>query len=259
MNKCPHEHQWRWWTGLGKNAQSCFLPPRERALITRSSIILLPRPQKEREEPLIALKLDFSGLQHGVSTGPPTDLNVSLNHFWAQQGKLRLYFWPGLMHRSCSCALPHPTLFPSPLVTVRPIFQKEKSFLNHLATGFGTSCLRLLEVQLYGQGKARAGVVHLQDVRASCLVHTFLKGVGFWLQWHYKLVQHLPSVHSCEFGQKLSSTPRLKQQHSQSSFQEWKEATEKTQGRFRYIIYLNILKISINNCSLPAAAIEWRK
>lgn len=158
-------------------------------------------------------------------------------------------------------------LCPSPSNTVPFPFGHCQTHISERKKLFKPSCNWFWHLLFKAAGSAAVwarqspgrGCTSSGHVRASCLVHTFLKGVGFWLQWHYKLVQHLPSVHSCGFGQKLSSTPRLKQQHSQSSFQEWKEATEKAQGRFWSVIYLNILKISINNCSLPAAAIEWRK
>lgn len=96
------------------------------------------------------------------------------------------------MHRPFPWALPHPALFVSPLVTARFISQKENSFLNHLATGFGTSHLRLPGVLLLccsvnaarsvracGQGQAHAKR-HLWDTAQQCVpCHTFPKGVAF--------------------------------------------------------------------------------
>lgn len=205
-----------------------------------------------------------------VSTGPETDLNASLNHFWAQRGKPRLYFWAGLIYRPCPCALPHPPPLPSPLVTARPIFLKENSFLNHFATGFGTSHLRLLGALLLCEGRGQCRYVGKAKSRQSrststgctavvCFVTPAQKGLVSELKDTINGVS-ISSVSTVgEFGQQLSSSPSPKQQHSQSSFQEQKEATERAQGRVWSVICLNILKVSINDCSLPAAAIEWRK
>ena len=147
------------------------------------------------------------------------------------------------MHRTCPCAIPHPALFPSPLVTAGPTFQKENSFLNNLATGFGTSHLRLLGALLLceggGQcrhvGKAKSrqrGSASTGHTAVVCLVTPSQKGLLSELDDTINQVSISSVSIVAEFGQKLSSSPRLKQQHSQSSFQEWKEATERMQGRF---------------------------
>lgn len=147
------------------------------------------------------------------------------------------------MHRPCPCALPHPALFPSPLVTARPVFQKGNSFLNRLATGFGTSHLRLLGVLLFCEGRGRCthgvkaksrqrGNASTGHTAAVCLVTPSQKGLVSDLDDTINWVSISPVSTVGEFGQKLSSSSRLKYQRSQRSFQEWKEETEGAQERF---------------------------
>lgn len=67
---------------------------------------------------------------------------------------------------------------------------------------------------------------------AVCPVTPSQKGLGSELDDTMNQVSISSVSLVGEFGQKLSSSLRLKQQHGQKSFQEWKEATERVQGRF---------------------------
>lgn len=197
-NKLPHEHHWRWWTGLGKNAQSCFLPPRERALITRSSIILLPRPQKEREEPVIALKLDFSGLQHGCfhwACDQPEYISVP---FLSTAGEIEAVFLSWAYAQALSlCPSPSSTVpFPfghcqARISERKQLFKPSCNWFWHLpfkAAWSAPFLRRQRSMHARGQGKVQAERQCIyRTYRSGMPCYTFPKGVGFWLRWHYKL------------------------------------------------------------------------
>lgn len=137
------------------------------------------------------------------------------------------------MHRPGSCALPLPALFPSPLVIATSIVQKEKSILKHFATAFGTFHLRPLGTLLLGKGrggcrptgKARScqrghsASVHAGQM-AGRLVTPPLKGLVPELDDTLKQVSISSVSLVGVFEQKTRSSARLKQQHSQSSFQD---------------------------------------
>lgn len=196
-NKLPHEHHWRWWTGLGKNAQSCFLPPRERALITRSSIILLPRPQKEREEPVIALKSDFSGLQHGCFHWACDRPECIPEPFLSTAGKTEavLLSWAYIQALSL-CPSPS-TTFTLPfghcqahISERKQLFKPRCNWFWHFpfkVAGRTPSPRRQRSMQVRGQSEGQAERQRIyRTYRSGIPCHTGPEGVGFPVRGHYK-------------------------------------------------------------------------